>query len=109
MKNNYNVDVEHMSGPNGCAPECEACIPSHTPTPWKVGEEYEILGPNEKVVATTYHNRPEVEANAAFIVRAVNAHEELLEALRYVVDSGESYERVQEIAVQAIAKAEGRS
>ena len=44
--------------------------------------------------------------DAAFIVRAVNTYQDLIDTLHYVVDSGESFERVQEIAAQAITRTE---
>ena len=56
---------------------------------------------------------PTAEANAAFIVRACNSHDELLEALEYIIsciDSGEMFEVVKfDKARAAIAKAKGES
>lgn len=53
----------------------------HTPTPWetKEGRIYQQGKPGCIAVVQGYEN--EVAKDAAFIVRAVNAHEELLAAL----------------------------
>ena len=73
----------------------------HTPTPWTVDEALArdnrvISGPNGEVVvevaATLDHDSTsdllvdhERDANAAFIVRACNAYDDLLAALREIV------------------------
>ena len=54
------------------------------------------------------------EANAAFIVRAVNAHDALVAALKFLLKHGKSDNISKsiacvEIAEKALAKAEGRS
>lgn len=61
--------------------------PKHTPTPWKFNEKnglcYEIVtlgGAGIASVMASMHH-PEAIANAELIVRAVNAHEELVNAL----------------------------
>lgn len=61
----------------------------HTPTPWHVGDGKAariIYGQDGYAIAdaTVYHGRHggAEEANAAFIVRAVNAHDDLVAALR---------------------------
>lgn len=111
----------------------------HTPTPWtkhpySKSAPSEVTGKNDKT--WTYHhatigrgekmiaqvlmstgaggysevdNIPEFEANVEFILRACNAHEELLAALKDVNentkdDSPDMWQRVED----AIAKAEGR-
>lgn len=59
----------------------------HTPTPWTLGEfprgVYASMSPGVIVAEATTILRPPAEAaaNAAFIVLAVNAHEELVAAL----------------------------
>jgi len=68
----------------------------HTATPWRLDETpnasgkgpYLIFGPDphmgpgvSTVVARAAHERVEYEANAAFIVRAVNNHEALVHKL----------------------------
>jgi hypothetical protein len=77
----------------------------HTPTPWRAGSYSSIVGvpimaqpdPKQNTIivagtrsaaATTPDGfRAEVEANAAFIVRAVNAHDDLVKALRELIES----------------------
>ena len=94
----------------------------HTPTPWRV-----VLAPcqivDDKNLIADLNGKgfeigeEEKYANAAFIVRAVNAHHELVEALKRIADEavktgttedGRSLESIAEIAFRAIAKAEGR-
>jgi hypothetical protein len=60
-------------------------------------------------VARTGHNHPISNANAAFIVRACNAYDEMLAALRRVVEEADKADDWQPWAEQcraAIAKAE---
>ncbi len=66
----------------------------HTPTPWSVdGIGTNIIGPKEdrRYIAETCtlmddnghtHNDDHSKEDAAYIVRAVNSHEELLQALK---------------------------
>ena len=84
---------------------------NHTPRPWtiserrSIGSEYVITAPGAII------GRICSEANARFVVRACNAHDELLDALKTLcaptivrpVGFGERYER----AEAAIAKATG--
>jgi len=42
--------------------------------------------------ANTYHNNPKDEANAAYIVRACNAHEDLVTALKEIFDLLEEHQ-----------------
>ena len=71
-------------------------LAAHTPLPWKSDGSY-IIGSNNLSVAkaTIYKGTNEVKdieneekarANAAFIVRAVNAHEELLSCLKEIYE-----------------------
>lgn len=74
-------------------------LKKHTPGPWKSDEMAEdmalfhITGPDGRRVAsvdcrTTFmEDVDEAAANAAFIVRAVNCHEELLAALKSMVSA----------------------
>ena len=68
----------------------------HTPTPWHIepyyalGPEQEIVGSNGEPICTvlgskdfTEDTEGWIEPDAAFIVRAVNCHEELVEALEF--------------------------
>lgn len=70
------------------------CTQRHTPTPWKVlpgtynGDHKIVMdnkrwgNPHQGYVMTCGNDQ---QVNAAFIVRAVNAHEELLGALKEMV------------------------
>ena len=57
----------------------------HTPTPWRLDTRWSRLivqGPNNEDIASVFGTRSdEGKACAAFIVRAVNCHEELVAAL----------------------------
>ena len=64
----------------------------HTPTPWKVGvgpnKEIEIFGPmrmNAHPILASLEHDPR-DANAAFIIRAVNCHDELVNTLDESLD-----------------------
>jgi hypothetical protein len=60
---------------------------SHTPTPW-VADGHYIHGPDELRFLAVAGDRAGVtpEANAAFIVRACNSHDELLHHLRILAE-----------------------
>lgn len=71
--------------------------PKHTPTPWKFSQTHAHTltirhadGGGEYVAEIRVGDTPELlltdEANARFIVRAVNAHDDLLEALRDLIE-----------------------
>jgi hypothetical protein len=97
-----------------------------TPTPWKVTDKpgqfwAGVEGSGGEFVADCRSAVSPAKENAAYIVRAVNVHEELLEALKAlssIVRKGSDklpvnvYEGVKksllEKAEQAIAKAEGK-
>ena len=58
---------------------------NHKPTPWKIlNTNHTIVSKNNECIAE-YNNRrwshDQCQANAAFIVRAVNSHDALVEAL----------------------------
>ena len=63
--------------------------PQHTPTPWKL-DGNDIVVDAQGMIACAYGfivngkaiRTPETFANAAFIVRAVNSHEALINALK---------------------------
>lgn len=106
--------------------------PQHAPPPWTLAEKIEgqqlkIYGPSKheevidamsmasgvnhslELIARVRAFDEEQKANASFIVRAVNAHEELLQALKDMVDLYEGHvSMLMQRAKQAIAKAEGR-
>ncbi len=89
---------------------------NHTPTPWKVKYAREIYGGESfgRFISTTEsrnvmpHITVEDSANAEFIVRAVNSHEVMLEALKTArerfVREGMATANIDE----AIAQAEGK-
>ncbi len=89
----------------------------HTPTPWRVEEGTDLIwgacdpddltsrGMGYSIVeGKPPHWKPykpsrdEREANAAFIVKAVNNHEALVQALQALVDQVNDYERVNNLA-----------
>jgi hypothetical protein len=94
---------------------------AHTPTPWQVeGSIYEhmaagIRGGSNRAIAQVWKG-PRGHANAEFIVRACNAHDDLVAALKAIVDHNEaSYSSEFELfathvreAKKALAKAEGK-
>lgn len=97
----------------------------HTPLPWKAAigpddrfpHKGNVYGADGIIVASlagVWREGVESEANAEFIVRACNSHEELLAALRFVCaeirnrSSLEHLERCANLAEEVMAKAEGR-
>ena len=95
----------------------------HTPTPWfhcgaEIGMATETSGYG--VATATDTNFAQAEANAEFIVRAVNAHDAMLEALKIIWgELGRTHLEKRKLTVDgnfalmswaanAIAKAEGR-
>lgn len=59
----------------------------HTPGPWMVGDDARL--PTGRTIRSTkriYIADVECEANAAFIVRAVNAHADLVAACKGLID-----------------------
>lgn len=90
-----------------------------TSTPWEVSQAGENIyiyinvpsehWPIHNVIANIDDDMGNAEANAAFILRAVNAHEELIQTLKRLRDDFTDrlgYEPI--YATQAIAKAEGK-
>jgi len=83
----------------------------HTPTPWtlqKFSSGYEIDGANGREVLTMWSNTEDADSDAAFIVRAVNAHEELLSLVQAITEGVEMNSEFIRACEQAIARAEGR-
>ena len=89
---------------------------THTPTPWKQGfKDNQCIYADYKNVANVQCREKEWQANAEFIVRAVNAHEELVEACKGAIEQMEGFlsdgvslgmaVKIQQIK-QALAKAE---
>ncbi len=67
--------------------------PRHTPTPWVLGCSENEWG-ERSIWANKVNGEPKTmvvgplnQANAAFIVRAVNAHDELVKVLTHIVAS----------------------
>lgn len=91
----------------------------HTPTPWHVGPHYksDIESRVGRVCDISPMNAPQSIANAEFIVRACNSHEELLilarglvawHDARFVQNLGEPFAALVDAARTAILKAEGK-
>lgn len=92
---NHKCDISHWDPENEMEVPCRhKHIASHTPTPWdwRIGDDGScvIEGKNvDEVViwqegsnqGTPYHG---VEANAAFIVQAVNAYQPMVDALQRI-------------------------
>ena len=88
----------------------------HTPLPWKIGStradgyNFTTIVNEKKAYIATVDIENETE-NAAFIVRAVNNHYQLIEALEALVNA-DSYE-LDQMAIKgaraAISKAKGES
>jgi hypothetical protein len=88
----------------------------HTPTPWgaepKGGKGSWIKGASGEWAALSCGDEDATaDANAEFICRAVNAHDDLVAALKYARDKADEYGSVINFAMidAALAKAEGRS
>lgn len=62
---------------------------AHTPTPWEFKNHghyfniYQFADPQDHACTTTLQN---AKANAAFIVRAANCHDELIELLKRAIE-----------------------
>lgn len=96
---------------------------THTPTPWSEMEGSRdskfnyIVGPKAQMICEIDISHPQLKADATFIVRAVNSHEENLQMLAHIeswlrdsfFDKTEDKcrSKADEIA-QIIAKAEGK-
>jgi hypothetical protein len=96
----------------------------HTPTPWaadpddREGYEWnvhivEAARPHMRIAFTS--NGPDSEANAAFIVKAVNAHDGLVEALEFIRDGFDNQDvnhvdyrvKVYQVALDALSRVGG--
>lgn len=67
---------------------------AHSPTPWTSGSSAIFAGKKCIGVTDCDSSTPNVErANAAFIVRAVNAHDDLVAALKAAKSELEAYEQ----------------
>lgn len=88
---------------------------THTPGPWRVvhtADDRTFIDTeesNDNFIAQVDRNVTEYEANAAFIVRACNSHEAILEALKLCVEALEFIPcRARNKAEEALRLAEGR-
>ena len=88
----------------------------HTPTPWTVAKHERglVRAQGRTIVVVRETGNQDIDANAEFIVRACNAHEDLLAALKEIERSLANHptfawHNIVEIARAAIAKAEGES
>ena len=91
----------------------------HTPTPWRVGDAGNtVFGPKTdkpapQIIADLMGCGENRKANAAFIVRAVNSHDMLVNALQKLLDCAETekgmdfYSAHKELARKALAAAKG--
>ena len=70
----------------------EPKVLSHTPTPWRIEREYGEIEITSELgqVARIESVSPSAQADAAFIVRAVNAHEELIASIKDAIVSIEN-------------------
>ena len=87
---------------------------THTPTPWVALHKTGIFAPDNTAlsIATVERHRPEHADNRDLIIRAVNAHADLVAALEDIAEkAGHRYDgwRCVEIARDALAKARGES
>jgi len=58
----------------------------HTPTPWELYADSYIQGSDKKDVLKVIWTDERHDANAAFIVKACNAHDELFKAAQNVLE-----------------------
>lgn len=115
MKRNIEYEANHKDGlPNEV---------KHTPTPWHLHdmEMATVCGPDNLFIAlceAVSRRHMEGKENAAFIVRAVNAHDDLAAALKETLRAlevadpagsmGSNSSLSKQVARAALAKAEGR-
>lgn len=90
----------------------------HTPTPWRVAERWHVItDDNGQWLAdtvTVQRLNEEEAANAAFIVRAVNSHNALVDALRDAlglilengIDECDQYEKGRDLLVAIASNGE---
>ena len=90
----------------------------HTPTPWRVGDAGNtVFGPKTdkpapQIIADLMGCGENRKANAAFIVRAVNSHDLLVNALEAVLDAGYlegAYQPTIDMVHAALAAAKGEA
>lgn len=83
-----------------------------TPRPWKADfENATVISSDSEWPILSARYKPELRANAELIVRAVNCHEMLLEAVKnllYIPESSSKHALAVEFAQNAITQAEGK-
>ena len=101
---------------------------NHTPTPWELSEKENFMGSWEildgdnsdnTIAMTSYRlgttDEEKQKANAEFIVRACNSHDELVKALKEIASYSPHCcedcpcDYLRQVAEEAIAKAEGKA
>ncbi len=93
--------------------------PTHTPTPWSIENDSDfpkqkvIKAEKSRIIAVIDDNDETDRGNAEFIVRAVNAHEEMVYALKRACRCFDAMGlstdlKAWKLARKAIAKAEGK-
>lgn len=94
-------EIEVVADGTGCKGKLKPKAAGHTPTPWRVNAINEIIGEDLRLKKSGYNATSRLitncqtvpaldryeeklidNANASFIVRCVNSHEELLEACK---------------------------
>lgn len=66
-----------------------SAVSEHTPLPWEYDGNYEIIAQKNAYESICVLNvTPRSGANAAFIVKAVNSHAALVEALKFYASAG---------------------
>lgn len=103
----------------------EIKMTKHTPTPWCYkfsedmngyeNENYVLYSEEENLCAGNYYSTPgiEKEADAAFIVKAVNMHDELVKTLQEAADRLENLAGLGQLSndkiCQVLTKAKGET
>jgi hypothetical protein len=106
MKNKIKVTMKKTA--NGAEFKVTESQPQHSPTPWKVVDdkfkgELRIVDSEGITVAIPFRD------NAAYIVLAVNAYDDLINFVQDVIDGNMEYEKLQLNALAIRAKAKGIS
>lgn len=107
MKTKKNTPAWVLAHKGDIAGSEKALAQSRTPTPW--GHMANVITGNEarEVIGTlTDTGAHDSVANAAFIVRAVNSHEELLEYIKFIHKG--NHDTIDCASCRLIAKAEGK-
>jgi hypothetical protein len=83
-------------------------VRTSTPTPWRIGDAgHTVFGPPNGNPSPTMVAQSVRKEDAQLIIRAVNAHEELVELVKGLRSFFEEGSHEAKVIDQAIAKAEG--